>query len=70
MVLLMNAMLTEEGVKSGIVAFAKDRGEFLPPGWWKICYPDGLEELMDVDHMPPHWQEQLHRAGEFGKTLD
>lgn len=57
------------GRKGEAVALARHEGELLPPGVWKVQYPDGKYIVMCVEEMPAHWQEQLHRIGEFGKTL-
>lgn len=59
-----------DGLSTDAIALAKDAdGNLLPPGVWRIKYSSGFIETIAVEKMLSHWQEQLRRAGEFGKTL-
>lgn len=45
-------------------------GVRLPPGLWKIRYPNGDEKLTIADDLPPHWLERIRCCVNFGKTLN
>jgi hypothetical protein len=72
MTLLYLMLMSADGGTHEATAYANHEGTLLPPGRWRVVDNFGimLDRVMDVEDMPDHWREQLHKSGEFGKRLE